>query len=60
MNLDWKSISWTSRGYESAACEVLVQAWEYFNDETGFDAPFDLEHLRRRYQEEGLPVVVPG
>ena len=59
MNLDWKSISWTSRGYEQAASEVLAKAWEYYRDDTGFDAPYDLATLRKKYEAEALPVA-PG
>ena len=42
-NLDWRSISWTKRGYKKAAFEVLSQAWAYHQDYTGVGPP-----LRRR------------
>ena len=49
--LHWRSISWTKRGYEKAALEVIHQAWEYGRDWCGLDAPFSLEELEQRYLE---------
>jgi hypothetical protein len=49
--LDWKSVSWTKRGYEKAALEVIHQAWEYQRDWCGAVAPFSLVDLAKRFQE---------
>ena len=49
--LEWRSISWTKRGYEKAALEVIHQSWEYQSDWNGQTAPFDLEHLAKRFME---------
>ena len=46
-NGDWKSISWTKRGFEVAANEALLQAWTYEFDATGRDAPFDLSDVKK-------------
>jgi len=53
-NLDWKSISWTKRGFEKAAFEVLHQAWTYHTDFTGHVAPFSLSELQSRYEDDAL------
>ena len=50
-NLDVRSISWTKRGYEKAALEVIHQAWEYHKDFRGLAAPFDVDELKKRFQE---------
>lgn len=49
--LQWRSISWTKRGHEKAALEVIEQAWQYEFDWNGAVPPFDLEELRKRYME---------
>jgi hypothetical protein len=49
--LEWKSVSWTKRGYENASLEVIHQAWEYHCDWCGLDAPFSMVELRKRFQE---------
>lgn len=46
---EWRSISWTKRGYEKAALEVIHQGWEYHRDWCGLDAPFSMEELEKRY-----------
>ena len=51
-NLDWKSISWTRRGYEKAACMTIRQAWNYHMDCTGEKCPFDLNALAKRFADE--------
>ena len=51
-NLQWRSISWTKRGFENAALEVLHQSWEFHTDHTGHEAPFDLDALAQRYQDD--------
>ncbi len=53
-NLDWKSISWTKRGFEAAACEVIDRAWAFHKFCGGAAAPFDLRELSKRWQEEGV------
>ena len=50
--LVWRSISWTKRGYEKAACEVLHQAWLYEFDWSGLTPPFNLAELKERFMEE--------
>jgi hypothetical protein len=47
--MEWKSISWTKRGYEKAALEVIHQAWEYGYDWNGLSAPFNMEELANRF-----------
>ena len=53
-NLEWISISWTKRGYEKAAMEVVHQAWEYHYDMCGSRAPFDMNELAKRFQDDVL------
>ena len=55
-NLQWRSISWTKRGYEKAAMEVVHQAWEYHYDYCGSRAPFDLDALAKRWKDDA-PIV---
>lgn len=50
--LEWRSISWTKRGYEKAACEVIHQAWEYQEDWCGQKPPFNLDELAKRFLGE--------
>ena len=47
----WKSISWTRRGYEKAACEVIHQSWSFHYDFCGVEAPFSMDELAARWQE---------
>jgi hypothetical protein len=49
--LNWRSISWTKRGYEKAAFEVIHQAWEYETDWSGLKPPFSLEELEKRFRD---------
>ena len=56
-NLEWRSISWTKRGFEKAAMEVIHQAWTYHYDFSGLRAPFDLQELSKRWQEDELMVA---
>ena len=55
-NLDWKSISWTKRGYEKAACMTIHQAWAFHHYCAGEKSPFDLKALEARFQET-VPVA---
>ena len=52
LTLEWKSISWTKRGCEKAALEVVHQAWVFHKDCLSEQAPFDLEELQQRFQED--------
>ena len=47
--LEWRSISWTKRGYEKAALEVIHQGWLFQHDWNGQKAPFSLEDLASRF-----------
>ena len=49
---EWKSISWTKRGYDKAALEVVHQAWVFHEDCLSEHAPSDLEELQQRFQED--------
>ena len=51
-NMEWRSISWTKRGFQKAASEVLHQAWQYHYDYTGQCAPFDLNELAKRFGDD--------
>ena len=51
-NLQLRSIAWTKRGFEKAALEVIAQTWEFHTDVTGQEAPFDLDTLKKRYQDD--------
>ena len=51
-SLDWRSVSWTKRGFQHAASEVLWQAWTYHNEYTGAKAPFDLAEIQAKFAEE--------
>jgi hypothetical protein len=44
-DFQWRSISYTQRGFQSAAALVLHQAWTYFFEITGVSAPFPLPDL---------------
>lgn len=50
-NLDWRSISWTKRGYKKAAFEVLSQAWAYHKDYTSVGPPYDVAALEAEWVE---------
>ena len=49
--LEWRSISWTKRGYEKAALEVIHQAWVFQKDWNGQQSPFSLEELATRFSK---------
>jgi len=51
-DLNWRSVSWTKRGFQNAALEVVHQAWLYECDSTGRSAPFDLGELESRFAGE--------
>ena len=53
-DLNWRSVSWTCRGYEKAATEVVHQAWTYHTDFTGEACPFSLDDLVKRFQDVSL------
>jgi hypothetical protein len=42
---EWTSVSWTKRGWQMAATEVVHRAWLFEMDFTGFGPPWDLEEL---------------
>lgn len=44
-DLQWRSISWTKRGWQEAAYEVLRQSWKYAKEVLEEECPFDLEAL---------------
>ena len=46
---EWKSISWTKRGHERAAMEVIHQAWVYQGDWNGLKSPFNLDELAKTF-----------
>ena len=50
--LEWRSISWTKRGHQKAALEVIHQAWLYQADWTGIVPPINMEDLATSFQEE--------
>ena len=50
-----KSISWTKRGYEKAACEAIWWTWQFHKDFSHEAAPFDLDDLAKRFREAELP-----
>ena len=52
--LQWRSISWTKRGFQKSAAEVLSEAWMYHHDHTGVECPFDLDELNRVFAAEGV------
>lgn len=45
--LDWRSISWTKRGHEKTAMEVLMQSWAYQKDWNGLLSPFSMDELAK-------------
>ena len=49
-----KSVSWTKRGYEAAACEAIWWTWHFHYDYSKEAAPFDMEELAKRFQEAEL------
>ena len=49
-----KSVSWTKRGYEKAACEAIWWAWTFHTDFTKEAAPFDVEALEKRFRDAEL------
>ena len=50
----WKSLSWTKRGYEAAACEAIWWTWTFHYEFTKEAAPFDMEELARRFREAAV------
>ncbi len=52
LTLESKSISWTMRGYEKAALEVVRQAWVFHKDCLSEHAPCNLDELHQRFQED--------
>ena len=50
--LQWRSIAWTKRGYEKAAAETLHQAWVYYQEHTGFEPPFPLAELAKKFRDD--------
>jgi hypothetical protein len=59
-DLSWKSISWTKRGWETAACETLYWAWKLHSDEFGEESPFDLSEFQQRFRDEGVEETAGG
>ena len=51
-SLEWKSISWTKRGFQNAALEVIYIAWEFHTHATGLESPFDIKELALRFADE--------
>ena len=50
-NLLWRSISWTKRGFENTALEVVHHSWAFHTDHAVHEAPFDLDALTTRYPD---------
>ncbi|CAK0869638.1 unnamed protein product, partial [Prorocentrum cordatum] len=46
----WKSISWTKRGFEQAACEVIHWSWLFHTEFSGAASPFGTEALAERWK----------
>ena len=55
--LNWKSISWTKRGYQAAAMMCIHQAWHYYLDGHKEKCPFDLKALEKEFRELEMPAV---
>jgi hypothetical protein len=50
--LEMRSLSWTKRGHQRTALEVLHQAWLYEQDWSGRKCPFSLDELEKKYNED--------
>ena len=50
--LEWRSISWTKRGHQKAALEVIHQAWKYHQDWIGVVPPINLDELAKSFDED--------
>jgi hypothetical protein len=53
-DLAWKSISWTKRGWENAACETLYWAWKLHGDESDEQSPFDMDEFQKRFRDDAV------
>ena len=49
----WKSISWTKRGYKEASALTLSKAWEFQEDHCGMGPPWSLNLLMASFTEAG-------
>jgi len=51
---DWRSISWTKRGFTAAAAEAIWQGWVYHEDYYGVPCPYSLDGLRDQFTAEAI------
>ena len=56
-SMNVKSVAWTKRGWESAAMECLYHGWQFYNDYSGRECPWNVEELRERFE---VPATGPG
>ena len=45
-----KSVAWTRRGWEAAATEAVYHGWQFHNDYSNRQCPWDVEELRDRFE----------
>ena len=56
-SMNVKSVAWTKRGWEPAAMECLYHGWQFYNDYSGRECPWNVEELRERFE---VPATGPG
>ena len=55
---EWKSVSWTRRGFTEAVAIALFQSYEFQTSLTGELAPFNMEDLAAEIREFAADDVV--
>jgi len=53
-DLSWKSVSWTKRGWQQTAAEVLYWGWKFHQDCHGVPPPYSLEAPLTQFEHEGV------
>ena len=53
-DLWWESVSWTKRGWQQTAAEVLYRGWKFHQDCHGAPPPYSVEAFSTRFEHEGV------
>ena len=49
---EWKSVSWSKRGWEKAVMLTLYTAWKFEERYTGVASPYKMEDLRKAFSDD--------